>query len=690
MATIKTSDIRNICFLGHGGSGKTSLAEAMLYMNKQTDRLGTPTAGNTVCDYDPEEIKRGFTISAATANFTYKNVKINILDTPGFLEFVGEVLTGLRVAGSAIITVDAKSGVQVGTEIAWENVNAAKSPRAFFVNKCDDPEARFGAVMDSLAEAFGNSVCPVIIPGKDAGSFINLIDLKKYVYDTKGGHTEGEINPDYMPTVENYRNMLFEAIAGTDEELMMKFFEGEEITKEEALKALNAGIVSGDITPVFSGSATKLWGVDSLVEVIAGSFPNPAAKGKERVIVDGKETFKEIRTEGAPELYVYKTVVDQFGRTTYFKVMAGELTNTAVLKNAQTGATEKFAHFNTCVGKKTTEVPALSCGDLGCITKLVGTNTGDTLSVDGEVVYAGVKYPEPFYTMAVAPKNKGDEDKVAQGILRLLDEDKTLRFENNKETKQLLLSAMGNMQIDVALSRLKSKNGAEVVLSAPRIAYRETIKGKSDVQGKHKKQSGGHGQYGDVKIRFAPGEGEGLTFTQSVVGGSVPKNYFPAIEKGLQEAMQKGVLAGYPVVGLAADLYDGSYHDVDSNELSFKMAAALAYKAGLPLAKPVLLEPIGELKVTIPDAMVGTVMGDINSKRRGMVLGSGPAEGKPGYTTIDAEVPKATMVDYTIDLRAVTQGKGSYTFYFIRYDEVPGSEAQKIIADAKANAADDE
>lgn len=690
MAVVQTKDLRNICFLGHGGSGKTSLAEAMLYMNKATDRLGSTGAGNTVCDYDPEEIKRGFTISASCANFNYKNVKINLIDTPGFLEFVGEVLTGLRVAGSAVITVDAKSGIQVGTELAWENTSAAGSPRAFFVNKCDDPEANFQKVLSSLIETFGQSVCPIVVPAATPGAFINLLDLKKYVYDAKGGHTVGEINTDYMPTVEKYREQLFEAIATTDEALMEKYFNGEEITKEEANEAVHKGVSDGSIVPVFSGAATKLWGVDTLVEIIADAFPNPISKGSERVIVDGKEEKKAIRTEGAPELFVFKTTVDQFGRTTYFKVMAGELTSGVTLKNNRSGVAEKMAHFSTVVGKKTAEVQALSCGDIGVITKLVGTGTGDTLSESGEVEYAGVKYPEPFYTMAVAPKNKGEEDKIAQGINRLLDEDKTLRFENDAETKQLLLSAMGNMQIDVALSKLKSRNGLDVVLSAPRIAYRETIKGRSDVQGKHKKQSGGHGQYGDVKIRFSPGEGDGLTFTQSVVGGSVPKNYFPAIEKGLLEAMQKGVLAGYPVVGLAADLYDGSYHDVDSNELSFKMAASLAYKTGLPLAKPVLLEPIGELKVTIPDSVVGAVMGDINSKRRGTVLGSNPAEGKPGYTTIDAEVPKATMVEYTIDLRAMTQGKGSYSFYFVRYDEVPGSEAQKIIAEAKANMSEED
>ena len=690
MATFKTGDIRNISLLGHGGSGKTSLAEAMLFLTKQTDRLGTPTAGNTVCDYDPEEIKRGFTVSMAAAHLTYRNTKINLMDTPGFLEFVGEVITGLRVTDSAIILVDAKSGIQVGTELAWERVSSHNSPRDFFVNKSDETEAKFENLQNSLVDTIWTSVCPVIVPGADAGSFIDLIELKKYVYDAKGNRTDGEINASYMPTVEKYREKLFEVVATVDDELMEKYFEGITPTKEEAEKALNVGIVTGQITPVFAGVATKLQGIDKLMDVIVDTFPDPDAKGDESVVVDGEKTRKPIVVTGDPELFIFKTAVDQFGRTSYFKVMAGTLTAGATLKNAQTGSTEKFAHIYAPLGKKTVEVPELCCGDIGCITKLANTNTGNSLSVSGETVYAPIEYPAPFYTMAVSPKNKGDEDKVAQGIYKLLDEDKTLKFENSAETKQLLLSAMGNMQIDIALSKLKSRSGVEVNLSTPKIAYRETIKGRSDVQGKHKKQSGGHGQYGDVRIRFSPGEGEGLTFTQSVVGGSVPKNYYPAIEKGLLEAMQKGVLAGYPVVGLAADLYDGSYHDVDSNELSFKMAASLAYKAGLPLAKPVLLEPIGELKVTIPDAMVGAIMGDINSKRRGMVLGSGPAENKSGYTTIDAEVPKATMVDYTIDLRAMTQGKGLYTFEFIRYDEVPGSEAQKIIAEAKANMTEED
>ena len=686
MATISCENIRNVCLLGHGGSGKTTMAEAMLYMNKATDRMGNTSAGNTVCDFDPEEIKRGFSISAACANYTYRNTKINIIDAPGFLEFAGEVHGALRVAGCAVIMVDAKSGIQVGTELAWENATAAGLPKAFFINKSDDPEANFEKVFASLRDTFGKSVCPIVIPAATAGAFINLIDEKKYEYGSRGERTTTEITPEYRPTMEKYREELLDAIASTNDDLMMKFFEGEEITREEAVQAIQDGILARTITPVFSGSAAKFWGIGSLMDSIVDSFPAPIHKSV-RVVKEGGAVEKQkMNPEGAPAVFVFKTTVDQFGRTSYFKVMNGTLKSGDTLKNMQTGVSEKFAHIYTVNGKKQTEVDALACGDIGVVTKLANTATGQTLTAGEDVVYAPATFPEPFYTVAMRPKAKGEEDKIAQGVLKLMDEDMTLKFENNPETKQLLLSAMGDMQIDVALAKLKARSGVTVELSAPKIAYRETIKGKAVVEGKHKKQSGGHGQYGHVKITFTPGEGDGLTFTQSVVGGSVPKNYFPAIEKGLQEAMQKGVLAGYPVVGLAADLFDGSYHDVDSNELSFKMAASLAYKAGLPQAKPVLLEPIGELNVTVPDGMVGDVMGDINGKRRGSVLGMNPAEGKPGYTTIQAEVPKAEMVDYTIALRAMTQGKGAYTFYQSRYDEVPGNVAEKIIAQAKLDA----
>ncbi len=688
MAVVTIDNIRNICLLGHGGSGKTSTAEAMLYLTKNTDRLGTPTAGNTVGDFDPEEIKRGFSISMAVSNLMWKGRKINILDTPGFFDFVGEVVAALRVAGSAVICVDGKSGVQVGTELAWERAEQGRVPRAFFVNKSDDPEANYDRVLEELREKFGNTVCPVVVPDKSqAGAFINLVDLKRYVYDAKGNHTVSDIDAS---NVEEYRNELIEAIATVDETLMEKFFAEEPISTDEIISALHLGIAEGSITPVCSGSSTKLWGIDALLDVIADSFPNPVTRKAERAIVDGEEKPIEINPDGDVALYVFKTSSDQFGRTTFFKVMNGTLTNSATLKNNNTGAVEKMSHIYTVMGKKQTEVDSLCCGDIGVVTKLGNTNTGDTLSVSGEVEYAPTVYPEPFYTMAVVSGVKGEEDKIAQGINKMLDEDKTLKFVNDPETKQLLLSGMGDMQLAVVTSKLKSRNGVTITLATPKIAYRETIKKKVSVEGKHKKQSGGHGQYGHVKITFGPGEADGLTFTTSVVGGSVPKNYFPAVEKGLQEAMQKGVLAGYPVVNLAADLFDGSYHDVDSNELSFKMAASLAYKAGLPNAAPVILEPIGLLKVTIPDGMVGDIMGDINSTRRGSVLGMSATADKRGYTTIEAEVPKGEMVDYTISLRAMTQGRGSYTFEFVRYDEVPGMISQKIIAEAKANAANED
>ncbi len=687
MAAFTTTKVRNVCLLGHGGSGKTSLAEAMLYMAKATDRLGRPADGNTVCDCDPEEIKRKFSINLTLANLVWRDTKINILDTPGFLDFEGEVDTALRVCGSAIFTVDAKAGVEVGTEISWEKAVRCGVPKAVFINKYDDPEANYHRVIDDLSAKFGTSICPLMVPAEN-GALISLVEMKKYTYDKNGNRSETPVTPD---EVAEYTEKFYEALAMVDDEIMMKFFDGEEITREEAVNALQSGIISGVITPVYCGSATNLWGVVALMDSIVDSFPYPDKKKVEKIVKDGEETTMPIVREGAPSLFVFKTLSDQFGRTSYFKVMSGELVAGATLKNVNTGVSEKFGHIYTLRGRKQTEVDALACGDIGVAVKLTNTNTNDTLTALPETFnFTPIVYPEPYYTMAVAPKTKGEEDKLALGIAKLLDEDKTLRFENNAETRQLLLSGMGDMHLDVALSRLKARSGVQVEVSEPRIAYRETIRKKVQCEGKHKKQSGGHGQYGHVKMTFGPGEAEGLTFTTSVVGGAVPKNYFPAVEKGLLEAMQKGVLAGYPVVNLAADLYDGSYHEVDSNELSFKMAASLAYKEGLPKANPVLLEPVGELKVTVPEGASGSVMGDLNGKRRGSVLGMNPAAGRPGYTTIDAEVPKAEMADYAIALRAMTQGKGSFTYRVVRYDEVPGMIATKVIAEAKARAAEED
>ncbi len=681
MATYTTKQVRNVALLGHGGSGKTSLAEAMLYMAKATTRLGKPSDGNTVCDFDPEEKKRQFSINLTLANFDWKGVKINLIDTPGFLDFEGEVQAALRVCGSALFTVDAKAGVEVGTEIAWERAVRAGVPKAIFINKYDDPEANYGRVIAQLKEKFGTSICPMLIPA-EKGALINLIELKKYTYDTVGKRTEVDADPD---AVAEYRDQFFEAVAMVSDELMMKYFDGEEITKEEAVEALQNGIISGTITPVYCGSATQLWGVVALMDSMVDSFPYPDKKKVEKILRDSEYTTMPIEREGTPSIFAFKTVYDQTGKWTYFKVMSGELSAGSTLKNMRSGTSEKFSKLYIVRGKDKTEVDALCCGDIGAVQKLSDTEANDTLSaVEVDFRFTRIHYIEPYYTMAIVPAERGGEDKLAQGLARLCEEDKTLKFETNAETKQMLLSGLGDMQLDVVLSRLKENYRVIAKYETPRIAYRETIRKSVQVQGKHKKQSGGHGQYGDVKITFSPGEAEGLTFTTSVVGGAVPKNYFPAVEKGLQEAMQKGVLAGYPVVNLAADLYDGSYHDVDSNELSFKMAASIAYKEGLPKANPVLLEPVGTLLVTVPESASGAIMGDLNGKRRGAVLGMNPSETRPGYTVIEAEVPKGEMADYTISLRAMTQGKGSFTYNVTRYDEVPGNIAQKIIADAKA------
>ncbi len=686
MDKITTKSIRNVALLGHGGSGKTSLCEAMLYLAKETDRLGRTPEGNTVSDYDPEEIRRGFSLSTTVEPLKWQDSKINILDTPGYLDFTGEVLEGMRVADSALIVVDGRNGVEVGTELAWDMAEKEGIPKAFFINRFDDGEARFKRVFDALREKFGVTVCPLLIPmieGDKVIGFLNLIDMKAEVYDKTGSNMVSEIPEDFKAIAEEYRNMLYESIAQTSDDLMDKFFNEEPITYNEAMNAVHDGIINGEIVPVFCGSATKMWGVTAVLDTIANSFPRPTARKTEVIVTADGEDEVAIDPEGEVSLFVFKTVADPFvGKMSLFKVMNGNLNRDVTLRNTTSGANEKMARIYTMRGKKQTEVESLCCGDIGMTAKLTATNTGDTLTASAkDIKYKGIAFPEPFLTQAIKPLAKGDEDKISSGIAKLLEEDLTTRYENNAETKQLLISGVGDIHLDVLVAKLKNRFGTSVVLEKPKIAYRETIKKTVEAEGKHKKQSGGHGQYGHVKIKFSPSDGDGLTFTESVVGGAVPKGFFPAVEKGLTEAMQKGVLAGYPVVGLAADLYDGSYHDVDSSEMSFKMAASLAYKDGLPKANPVLLEPVGALNCLVPDNMVGDVIGDLN-KRRGRVLGMEASHEKKGYTNVQAEVPKAEMMDYPIALRATTQGRGSFTFYFERYEEVPGNVAQKIIADA--------
>ena len=688
MENVFTKSIRNVALLGHSGGGKTSLAESMLYISRITDRLGNIADGNTICDYDPEEIKRGYSVSSAMAPLLWNGAKINILDTPGFFDFEGEARQCVRAADAAIIVVDGKAGIEVGTELAWKLASEAGIPKAFFINRFDDGEARFYKVFGAIREKYGLNVCPVQIPiidGDTVIGFANLVEMCVYTFEkATGEYIKSKIPEKFSDVCNEYHAILLEAIAQTSDELMDKFFNEEPISREESLEAIHQGIITGDIVPVFCGAALKNWGIKTFLDTIAESFPRPTAKKTEKLVSDdGSITPVAIDPDSADtSVFVFKTVADPFvGKMSFFKVMNGTLKKDMVLKNSTNGQSEKFNKIFILRGKKQVDVDELCCGDIGVVAKLASVNTNDTLTTLASAVkYAPVSYPRPYFSMAIKPMAKGDEDRISSGMARLLEEDLTLKYVNNPETKQLTVSGLGDIHLDIIVSKLKNRFGANVELTKPKIAYRETIKKKVDVEGKHKKQSGGSGQYGHVKITFSPGEAEGLTFTESVFGGAVPKNFFPAVEQGLREAMQKGPLAGYPVVHLAANLYDGSYHDVDSNEISFKLAANIAYRDGLPQANPVLLEPVGELKVYVPENYVGDVMGDLN-KRRGRVMGIEPAD--DGTQVVLAEAPFSEMTDYVISLRAATQGRGRFDFDFIRYDEVPASITEKIIAESK-------
>lgn len=672
MAVIQTKQIRNVALLGHSGSGKTTLAEAVLFLTKKIDRMGKTTDGNTTCDYDAEEKARGFSLTTAMAPVMWNDIKINFFDTPGFLDFVGEVKQAVRVADAATIVVDAKSGVEVGTELAWGFAEEVGIPKSFFVNKCDDNDADFDRVFTQLHETFGTSVCPISVPCDDA--MINLVEMKAFQFDAKGVRSEIPMTGKFEEIAARYKEAFNDAISMVSEEIMEKVLMEEEISKEEIAEAIHEGILKGDITPVMSGSATSLSGLQSFLDTIANSFPRHTAKKQEQA-ADGSKI--DIDPNGEPALFVFKTIADPFvGKMSFFKVMNGSAKRDMSLRNVQTDTVEKLAHIYVMRGAKQEEVEELACGDIGMVAKLANTFTNNTLSNSG-VSYAPTLYPNPYMTQAMMPATAKDESKISQAIARMLEEDQTLKYENNPETKQMLISGIGDMHLAVMASRLKSRFGVSIRLETPKIPYREKITKKCDVEGKHKKQNGGSGQYGHVKIRFMPGDEEGLTFVDATVGGSVPKNFIPAVEKGLVDAMQKGV-AGFPMVGLKAELYDGSYHAVDSDEVSFKTAANLAYKKCLELSAPVLLEPVGDLYVTAPESMVGDVMGDLN-KRRGSVMGMNPDEHKKGYTVIQATVPKSEIADYPITLRAMSQGRASFEFTVTGYDVVPGNISAKIV-----------
>ncbi len=686
-------DVRNICLLGHGGSGKTSLVESMLYTTGVTDRMGKTADGNTVCDYDAEEIKRQISISLAMTPVTYKGVKINVLDTPGNFDFAGEMQSGVRAAEVGVLVCASKDGLSVGAERCWKYLKEQNKPCMVYISKEDEENANFTTTLEALREKLSKSIAPVVAPiWDDNKRTIGIIDvLNKKAYkmsgDKKPKREEIPIPENKASVVEELYGQLMEAVAETTEENMEKYFAGEEFTKEEILNGLKVGMREGTIAPVLCGSAFTGLGTEMLLETIVDLVPSPVEMGAESATDESGEEEIEVKCDpnGPTAAIVFKTISDQYGKYSLVKVVSGKITSDMSLYNTTTGKTEKLGRLYTIRGKKTEEVKEIACGDIGAIAKMDYVRTGDTLCDPKHVVkLKAVQFAEPCYSRAIAPKTRGQEEKIGTGLNRLNEEDPTFTVTNNAETHQTVVAGAGDIQIDVLVSKLKTRFGVEAELDTPRVAYREKIRKQVRKQGRHKKQTGGSGQFGDVHIVFEPqDESEDMIFEEQVFGGSVPKNFFPAVEKGLREACQHGVLAGYPVVFLKATLVDGSYHPVDSSEIAFKTAAQLAYKAALPEASPVLLEPIGELKVRIPDSYMGDIIGDLN-KRRGRVMGMDPTG--DGDQIVTAEVPMAEMMSYAIDLRSMSQSRGSFTFHFVRYEECPPAAQEKAIAEAKALA----
>lgn len=682
MKVYDSKNIRNIVLAGHASKGKTTLAEALLNVAGATERVGRVDDGTAVTDYDAEEKKRKISVSCAVAPVEYSGKKINILDTPGLFDFAEGAAEGMRAAETALIVVSARSGLAVGAEKAFKNAGSRRMARIFVATKMDDDRADFYKAFNAMAAKFGSSVCPIIVPvikdGKVA-AYYDLVEDKAYSYDGFKA-SPAEVSHDDAARFDAVKEVFSEAVAGTDEEIMEKYFSGEELTREDRIKGLKIGVADGSIIPVFAVSGLTGAACDKLLDFIAEVCPAPASE----YAISGDEPVELSTDANGPLAAVcFKTVADPFiGKLSFFKVLSGRITPTTAAFNARTGKEERMGKLVTMFGAKQNDCSEIPAGDIGAVVKLAGFSTGDTLCASSNVIRAdGVSTPKPTYEMAVKAVKKGDEEKIAAGFSRLCEEDPSLEFSVNNETHEQIIKGLGEQQIDVAVSKLKSKFSVDVELRAPKIAYRETITLKVSAQGRHKKQSGGHGQFGDVFIEFEPYSGEGLEFGERVVGGSVPKNFFPAVEKGLNECMEKGVLAGYPMVGVKATLYDGSYHPVDSSEMSFKMAAALAFKEGVSKAGPILLEPIMTVKVSCNDESMGDVIGDIN-KRRGRVLGMTPSG--DGMQEIMSEIPQAEMATFSTSMRQMTQGRGSFESEFARYERCPEHIAQKIIEESKA------
>lgn len=679
MKTYEEKNIRNVAIVGHASKGKTTLAEALLNVAGATERIGKISEGNTVTDYDSEEKKRKVSISCALAQTEYKDKKINLLDTPGLFDFAEGQAEGIRAAETALIVVSARSGLAVGAEKAFKNAGSRRMARIIVATKMDDERADFYKTFNGIVAKFGTIICPVVVPvitGGKVVSYYNMIDDKAYSYEgTKA--TVVDAVPDDKARFDAIKAVFAEAIAGTDEEIMEKYFGGEELSKEDKLRGLQLGVADGSIIPVFAVSGLEGSACDLLLDFIADACPSP----KSEYAICNDEPVELFPNENDSLAAIcFKTVADPFiGKLSFFKVVSGKLTSNMTVKNGNTGNDEKVGKVVSMFGSKQIESNEITAGDIGAVVKLAGFNTGDTLCAVNQVVKLdGVATPNPTYSMAVNAQSKGEEEKIATGLSRLAEEDPSLEFYTNNETHEQILKGLGEQQLDVAVAKLKSKFQVDVSLSVPKVAYRETITIKVSAQGRHKKQSGGHGQFGDVFIEFEPCDCEKLEFAERVVGGAVPKNFFPAVEKGLNECMEKGVLAGYPMVGVKATLYDGSYHPVDSSEMSFKMAASLAYKEGISKAKPVILEPVSSLKVVCNDDAMGDVIGDIN-KRRGRVLGMSPSG--EGMQEIIAEVPEAELNTFSTAIRQFTRGRGSFESAFARYESCPEYISQKIIAE---------
>ncbi|MBE6964179.1 MAG: elongation factor G [Ruminococcaceae bacterium] len=681
-------NIRNVCLLGHSGSGKTALAESLLFMTGAIDRMGRAASGNTVCDYDAEEVKRQISLGTSVAPVDFTGCRLNVLDTPGAFDFAGEVMEALRASDAAIIVCSAKDGISVGLEKAWKYCEERNMPRFIYISKTDEENSDYNATFEALRERFGNKIAPLVVPIWNADKKVTgIIDvLNKRAYEMQNlKRVEIELPSDKQSVVEEFNDALKESVAETSEEFMEKFFGGEDFTYAEMIQGLRQGVRDLSMFPVFCGSAVNCMGSLMLMDYMVDLLPNPTEGNYHKATkADGTTEEFVVSPGGVPTAFVFKTVSDQYGKYSFVKVLSGSITPDMAMVNARTGNTEKLGRLYTMCGKKTTEIKELGCGDIGVIAKMDKVKTGDTLCDARKVVeLKQIPFAEPCYSVAIVPKTRGQEDKIAQGLARLNEEDPSFSVYNNAETHQMVLSGAGDMQVDVLVSKLKTRFNVEAELKPTRVAYREKIRKVVQKQGRHKKQTGGSGQFGDVWIRFEPCEEEEMVFAEEVFGGSVPRNFFPAVEKGLREACVHGPLAGYPVVNLKAVLYDGSYHPVDSSEIAFKTAAQLAFKAALPEANPCLLEPVGELKVTVPDSYMGDVIGDLN-KRRGRVMGMDPTG--DGDQVITAEVPMGEMGSYAIELRAMTQSRGSFTFNFVRYEDCPPAAQEKAIAEAKALA----